>query len=365
MIITSCEASFFDLPLLVPLSSGNYNLLSRRGFIISFNDKYHHCGYGEVAPYPGLHSENLEAVLAQYRELRFELIGHELSAGLSQLDGGFEYWLGQFDLFPSLRYGIEMAALNLLACQKGCTLAGLLASSYTKLLPVNGLLWLRPGTDIGSQLEELSALGFTSVKLKVARQSLQEDIAALRTARRLLGNTMSLRLDANRSWDLETAIRFGKAVAALDIEYIEEPLADPAQLPEFHASTTIPVALDESLINQSPSSITVPECVDALVLKPAVLGGFERMKAYILLARQLGVKAIISSVFDSGVGLAALANCAASLTDGQHPAGLDTYRWLRDDVLVARFDGYGATVDVDRVYSLARYLRPALLSKVT
>jgi O-succinylbenzoate synthase len=213
-------------------------------------------------------------------------------------------------------------------------------------------------------LHELSVLGFTTVKLKVGRRSLQEEINTVQMATQILGDGVSLRLDCNRSWDFETAVKFAKAVADSNIEYIEEPLADPVRLSAFHAVTKIPIALDESLVCQDPRSMVVPHYVGALVLKPAVLGGFENTKAFVSLANNYGIKAVISSVFDSGVGIAALTNCAASLMGSAHAAGLDTYRWLRDDLLAERFAASRASLDVDRTHRLAQQLRSDLLTAV-
>jgi o-succinylbenzoate synthase len=364
MMITSCEAFFFDLPLVTPFQFSKQNLLSRTGIIISCSDRDQHLGYGEIAPLPGLHKENLESVLSQYMAIKYELINRELSDDLWQLDGCFESWLGKYNLFPSLRYGIEMAILNLLACQKSCSLASLLTSTYPKFLPISGLFIPQQGDDSYAHLHELSALGFTTVKLKVGRRSLQEEINTVQTATQILGDGVSLRLDCNRSWDFETAVKFAKAVTDYNIEYIEEPLADSAHLSAFHAVTKIPIALDESLIYQDPWSMVVPHYVGALVLKPALLGGFEHTKAFVSLANSYGIKTVISSVFDSGVGIAALANCAASLVGSANAAGLDTYRWLRDDLLVERFAVSRASLDVDRVHRLAQQLRSDLLTAV-
>jgi len=364
MAIVSCEAFRYDLPLAVTLNLGRQTLKSRRGFIIRLADEWDNYGYGEVAPFPGIHTEDVVAALKQYRDIVPNLTECEFSSQLRDLNGAFERWLGQYNLFPSLRYGVEMAMLNLLAAREACSLARLLSAAYPRFLPVNGLIIDGSASDSKAQLPEISAEGLTAVKLKVGRRPLQDDIDAVRKARSILGNNVSLRLDSNRYWDFETAVKFAEATVDCTIEYIEEPLADPSRLPDFHALTKLPIALDESLSGQNPLLMVVPECVQALILKPAVLGGLEKTQAFIRLAERHKIKVVISSVFESGVSLAALANCAAALTGGINPAGLDTYRWLLDDLPVQRFSTSAAQVDVDRVHFQARQLRPDLLRKV-
>jgi o-succinylbenzoate synthase len=171
-----------------------------------------------------------------------------------------------------------------------------------------------------------------------------------------------LRLDANRAWVLAEAVAFGRAVAACRIEYLEEPLTDPVGLTEFHAATGIPTALDESLQECESQTLAIPDGVAALILKPAVLGGLAVTLAFIRLAAAHRLKCVITSVFESGIGLAALAGLAAAAGGGPH--GLDTGRWLGADLLEDSFTADGARIDVDGVYRQSRRLRWGWLERV-
>ena len=354
----TCSVLLYELPLVAPLQLGGQELLSRRGFIIRLGDDEGHVGYGEVAPFPGLHRETVEDALRQWREIQPDLPDGALPERLERLQGGFEHWLGGYGLYPSLRHGLETAVLNYLACRRGITLAALLNPAYCQSLECNALLI--DSTELAAQAQHLSAAGYTTVKLKVGRQPLEQDIAFVRTARQTLGSACRFRLDANRHWDLATAVRFGQAVASCEIEYIEEPLADPGQSAVFHELTGISVALDETLALANPATLDIPPGVSVFVLKPAGLGGFERSLRFIELARRCQLKTVISSAFESGVGLAALANYAAAFC-GSVPVGLDTYRWLREDLPEQRFTVDNGRIDVDRVYGRARRLRAGLL----
>ncbi len=356
------EAFCYQLPLTAPLRIGTQLLPVRHGLIIRVADADGCCGYGEVAPLPGLHKEDLATGLEQFLAVRAALRRQKLPETLPDLQGGFDRWLGHYHLCPTLRHGLEMAVLNLLACRRRCTLAGLLNPSYRNVLPINGLLV--ETSRLAIQGRRLLRQGYTAVKLKVGRQSLAEDIARVRLARQTLGEAVSLRLDANRSWNFVSAVQFGKAVRDCNIEYIEEPLADPRQCSDFYKTTSIPVALDESLSDWGFEPLEMPEGVNAFILKPAVLGGIEATVRFIRLARRYRIQAVISSTFESGVGLAALANYAAALTDGHVPVGLDTYRWLRTDLPVRRFTAPGGQVAVDSVYYRTRQLRSQRLKRI-
>ena len=97
--------------------------------------------------------------------------------------------------------------------------------------------------------------GYRTIKLKVGRHSLNEDIVAVKALRTTAGNGTEIRLDANRAWSLKEAVSFGKSVADCRIQYIEEPLKEAADLTQFFKQTGIPFALDESLVGQFPNCL--------------------------------------------------------------------------------------------------------------
>jgi o-succinylbenzoate synthase len=363
MKICTFEISRYTLPLIKPLAMMGSLLNERRGLLIRFQNEENHSGWGEIAPFPGLHPENLSAAEAQILHLQKILYGQSLPPGLPQLNGAFEEWLGKYKLFPSVRYGVEMAALNLLADAGKRPLCALLSPNYRDTVSLNGLLSGSP-EEIHARLQLLIDEGYKAVKLKVGHQSVEEDIVLVQQVRKALPATASLRLDANRAWSLEQALAFGEAVSDCVIEYIEEPLTDNSGLERFHTETGLSLALDETLAKTETHSLRIPNGVAAFILKPALLGGFEHTTQFARLARQHHLKAVISSAFQSGVGLAADANLAAGLNDEDVPAGLGTYQWLKEDVLVERFQAQNGRVNVVEAWRKSKNLRMDLLIAV-
>jgi O-succinylbenzoate synthase len=299
--------------------------------------------------------------LQQLKELRPVVLGRELPELVSDWRTVLAHWLAPYAMCPSLRHGLESALLDLSACRQGRTLAGVLRpDEYRKAVSINGLL-ARDGI-IEQHAAQLA--GYPAVKLKVGNDSLEQEIHRVITARAIFGDAMALRVDANRAWDFATALEFCQAVTACRLDYLEEPLRDPARLEELGRLTGVPIALDETLAESRFESITIPSGVTALVLKPTVLGGATATACWLDIARQHRLKAVITSVFESGVGLAHLANCAAALLETDTPLGLDTYRWLGEDLPTVRFSATHAKIDVDNVYYQARQLRTDLLSRM-
>ena len=139
--------------------------------------------------------------------------------------------------------------------------------------------------------------------------------------------SVALRLDANRAWAWDQAVAFADGVAGVALDYVEEPLAAPERLPELWHDTGLPLAVDESV----QEGAKVRGWATAAVLKPTLVGGLAATLRIAARARAVGVRAVLSASFESGVGLRGVAALAAAT--GAEPAGLDTYRWLAADVL--------------------------------
>ncbi len=364
MKLTSIDIFRYDLPLVRPLYMMGHKIMVRSGLVIRLKNENDHIGYGEIAPFPGLHQENPEYALQELLKLKPNLMGQRISDQLRNLDGEFEHWLSNFNLAPSVRLGIEMAVLNLLAAAKNCPLYELFSGSHHKRVLINGLLTGRSEA-IKAEAKQLVEAGYRTIKLKVGRKPVDSDIATVKDVREAIPDHVLLRLDANRAWVISEAISFGKAIAEYKIDYIEEPLRGPENLSEFFDRTGIPVALDESLAGIAPYNLKLQKGVKALVLKPSILGGLERAAQFSRLAIKQGIIPVISCAFLSGIGLSALAQFAAAFTPANIAMGLDTYKWLQKDILVEPFQARQGEVDVEEVYINSKCLRNDLLKPVT
>ncbi|MBZ0273362.1 mandelate racemase/muconate lactonizing enzyme family protein [bacterium] len=94
---------------------------------------------------------------------------------------------------------------------------------------------LRPFDERKPYLDNIRRQGFRGVKIRVHSFSEDEDIDILRRVREEVGPDFQIMVDANQGWrvtliddaplwDVERAVRFGKACDELGIAWIEEPL---------------------------------------------------------------------------------------------------------------------------------------------
>ena len=90
----------------------------------------------------------------------------------------------------------------------------------------------------------------------------------------------------------------------------------------------MPAALDESLVAFDPALLTADSRIAAFVLKPTLLG-LDGALGLAERAASLGIRAVVTSSFESSVGLRILAECAAGLNRGADVAiGLGTAEWI-------------------------------------
>ncbi len=179
--------------------------------------------------------------------------------------------------------------------------------------------------ELKSTSAPLSALGikegFSTVKLKLGCLGVSDSVALVK---KYCGE-VRLRLDWNKAWSLNQAIEFTKHFKPDDFEYMEEPVQTFEELVEFSKATGFPVALDES-IHADWSKIP---SLKAIVVKPTVFGSIPFVPS--------PLKLILSSSYESGLGLLHIANRAEPHT----PIGLDTYSAFQSDLLVSPIDCSG------------------------
>jgi o-succinylbenzoate synthase len=349
----------FSLPLRGPLMLRDTLLHRREGVLLKLSGDDGSEGWGESAPLPGFSAESPDQAIVQLRRLAGSLIGREVTDDWTDRDGVLGLELERIAPAPSVRFGLELAVWNMCAAASGKTLPELFARLPRARVLVNGLLsgsW----DEVLEEAQGMKNAGYEAVKLKVGAMTVAEDARLVRKLVEEQGNTISLRLDANRAWNYEQAAEF--LGGAPRFEYLEEPLADPTLLPQLVRELGTPVALDESLVGMEPEVLEDHPYAGAVVLKPTLLGGISSTLRMAELALRLGMTPVVSSAYESGVGTAALVALAAGIGERPVPAGLDTYRALAADVLDKPLGLPAPSVDVGETAIASRAVDVGKLS---
>ena len=368
----------YELPLLKPLIIKNKQLNSRHGIIINIQTSSGLSGFGEIAPLPFFHKESLSQGMIQIKDLAKFIINCKLYTDVSfnsenknELDDinflnkkssiksinskninpfDFNFSLSSIynffannnlneNIFPSVRFGIEMALLNLIFLRRDFKI--ILNKEVKNVLPVCKLYMIME-SDIEKNIFQVINEGYKVIKIKVGRESLEQEIYKLKKIKRILKNNKSkikIRLDSNGLWTSDEAVYFGNEIGAELIEYIEDPLNDLRLYENFFNKTGIPVAVDEKLneflkIYEIRKNITRNlNYLKAFILKPSLIGGFLKTAELIKIARENNLMAVLSSSFESSIAISSIALFAFLTGLIDIPVGLDTLSWFKENLL--------------------------------
>lgn len=348
--IVDLTADAYALPLTAPIDLGGAVITERRGVLVTATverpDGTRGTGRGDIAPLPGFSTESLAEAEAAVGGVLDSLTGASfspvaLAANPMPLGGDVAATP------PSVQFGIEQAVLFAAAQASGVLPTSFLAETPRETVSLNALLMGTP-TEILDAADDVQ--DFAAVKVKVGRHDVQDEAACVRALSERWEGAVSIRLDANRAWSVEEATAFADGIRGVEIEYLEEPLREATQLQEWAETTGVPVALDETTREMTPDALVGQTFASAFVVKPTLIG----LSRTVRLARAVaaaGVDLVISSAYESGVGLTGLAVLAASIGDRDVPAGLDTYRRLQSDVVQPRLDIGGPRVHIPRLWN--------------
>lgn len=186
-------------------------------------------------------------------------------------------------------------------------------------VPVNALV------DGPFEIAEVRA--FPAVKVKVRDAAGISLVAAVRDA---VGPRVALRVDVNGAWDVDTAVAMIGRLARYDLEYVEQPVTTLDDLARVRRRVAVPVAADECIRSRDDAArLHALDAADVIVLKQQPLGG---VRAALEIAATAGVPAVVSSMMETSVGIAAGLALAAALPELPYACGLATLSALAGDV---------------------------------
>jgi o-succinylbenzoate synthase len=321
----------FALRLASPLSTARGAISRRVGLLVGVEDGTR--GVGEATPLPGW-TESFDAC-------RDALVR---SSPPSVVD---------LSELPAARHGLSLARADAAARERGVSLAAFLADgggwptvdaparsetghpfdgSVSTSVPVNATVGDAAPEQTAAAARRAVRDGFDAVKLKVGSASPAADLRRLRAVRDAVGESTTLRVDANGGWEFEQAARFVDEAVDVGVEYVEQPLsaADLAGHARLRGRG-VGVAVDESLAHHPLELVLSAGAADVVVLKPMALGGPDRTLTAAVRAREAGVDPVVTTTVDAAPARAAAAHVAATIPDVRH-CGLATGDLLADDL---------------------------------
>ncbi len=267
-------------------------------------------GVGECAPLPGLSMDDVDLIESKLDEVCTD--PNSYLSDLSRLSG-----------FPSIRFGMEMAQLDL-TNGGGQNYYNSPFSDSEAPISINGLIWMGDRDFVIQQVSQKLTEGWRCIKMKIGALDFDDEINILKSVRSQFGkNVIEIRVDANGAFSKNGAVEKLDRLAEFDLHSIEQPIQSGQWdlLSELCKTSPVPIALDEELIPliDENERIQILEQVNPqyLVLKPSLLGGFSESENWMKLAKERNIGWWITSALESSIGL----NAIAQWTSKMNPEG--------------------------------------------
>ncbi len=288
----------FHLPLRHPFTTAHGTLAAKHNLVVELHADGL-IGTGEAAPslaYPGASVEALRVALENARPL---IEGTPLVEPVS-------FWAAMqpaLAAFPFAQAAVDMAAHDLWGKRLGQPVWRLWG--LTPGGPVsNFTIGLDTPERMAAKLREVESQGAWPVyKIKLGGP---DDLAVMRALRPL--TAAPLRVDANTGWTAGFTLQIAPQLAAMGVEFIEQPLpvAAWAEMARVFRGCPLPLIADESCQTEAD----VPrcaECFHGINLKLSKAGGLTPARRIIAAARAHGLRVMAGCMVESSVAISALA----------------------------------------------------------
>jgi glucarate dehydratase len=163
---------------------------------------------------------------------------------------------------------------------------------------------------------------------KVAVRSADDDVRLVRELRAAIGD-LTVRLDANMGWEVETARTILRELEPLEIANVEEPVGSFEGMAELRRSTTVPFSTHIPDVALA-AELGTP---DSIVIGLGACGGIAGTRRFIAECEEAGIGFWFYSG-DLGIATAAYLHVAAATPYLEWPSQ-SLLRWTTDDVIAS------------------------------
>lgn len=371
-----CRAEVFLARLPLRLSV-RHALASRReslNLFVRLRDDQGHEGWGEGVPRDYVTGED---AVSSFSHLEKVLLPALLGTVIEEPDGLLPAIAGLLAPSPGNQTcccAAELALLDLAGRSFDRSAAWWFGGSRRESLRYSVVLPLLDRTATTAFLRGVKDLGVRHLKIKAEGEIWRE---ALAEARALLGDSVTMAVDANGSWSLPAAMAHLRAMERYEVAWVEQPLSRGREheIPALAGSSAIPLMADESLTTAEEARALVRQGGYRLFnLRLSKLGGLAASHRIARVAEEGGLRVQVGcQVGESSLLSAAGRLLAATLPGFEALEGSYGTRLLENDVtdepyefgqggaaVVQRTPGLGIMVSAERLAPLV--LRSAAIT---
>lgn len=339
MIITDISTIKLHYQMPVAMADAIHYMPARPTLLVQVHTDAGLTGLGEAAIYGGDMASTEALILNGLRPI---ILGHDpfTVEKLWAMMATRAHQRGRRGMLMMAISGVDIALWDLVGQATKTPLYRLLGGYRDTLDAYASAGFYARGKDIAALAEEFggyAARGFRYGKMKVGRNpdvlnnplhdmqmsdyataTLEEDVERVRAVRAAVGPRFKLAVDANNAWTPSVALKFMRAVAPLDIHWLEEPVSTD----DIDGSALLAQQLDTPVAGYE-SETSLPGFRELIarravdIVQPDVIwtGGITECRKVAALAQAYGLP-VIPHVFSSAVSTIANMHFIASIPNG-------------------------------------------------
>ena len=282
------------LPLRHPFTITHGTTTVQHNVLVSLTDGVH-TGYGEAAPSRAYHLNPANIREALERALPF------IESRTLTTPGAL--WDEVFPVLADNRFALcalDEAAHDLWGRREGRPVWQLLGLRLENLPVSNYTIGIDTIERMVAKMREFDGWPIYKIKLGTPH-----DLEIVRELRR--HTTAAFRIDANTAWTAEQTLAFAPELAALGVEFIEQPLPRDAwdAMRGLKDACPLPLIADESCQTEDDVA-RCAACFHGINIKLTKAGGMTPARRMIAEARGLGLSVMVGCMNESSVGISAI-----------------------------------------------------------
>jgi L-alanine-DL-glutamate epimerase-like enolase superfamily enzyme len=301
MIITKTEIYKYTIPM-VPFTIATGTMHAAQNLFIRVHTNEGITGVGECSAFPMIAGETQATCFEMAKD--FALLWKNKPAN------AIAERLMELDLFTAGNYTAKSAfdlALYDIAAKAANQPLYQYLGGQKKLIESDLTIGINTPETMAATAVEFKQNGVTIIKVKLGKNA-TEDIERMKQIRKAVGNDIKLRIDANQGWSYEEAVLALTSMAALDIEFCEQPMRkwNDELLPELCRISPIPVMADESVFTHHDAERLIRNKACAYInIKFAKSGGIHEALLINKVAEKNNIACMMGGMLESRVALTA------------------------------------------------------------
>jgi len=217
---------------------------------------------------------------------------------------------------PFAKSCVEMALFDLAGRSLGAPVWKLLGGAYRDRIAICPSVGIneRP-EEVCERVAEYHASGYRDIKFKIGKD-FSRDRRSLELIRERVPSDMKIRVDPNRAYRPENALKILAELELFDLLFIEQPVdpGDTLTLRQLARTLRTPVFADEGTrTGGDVIRLASQEATRGVMVKPARIGGLQSARELAMVADAVHLPVCVGSLREAGIATAAMLHLAASL----------------------------------------------------